>query len=387
MKILLTDGLQRKTLAAVRSLGQKGNQIFVAEYTRANPAAYSKYAFKGLKSPDPRTHGEAYYTWLLAVLLAYEIDLFIPMDDAAMAIAVKHQDQLKAVVKMLVPSEADYLEASDKGSALKRAKALGADCPMTLFPKTEEELKEISKAIAYPVLIKPRQGSGSRGIKRVENREILLSIAQKSKIPSIEMPLIQTYIEQGEKYDVCLIFDEEGRKCASFVQREVRQFPEPMGPSTVQVSVENQALVELSEKIMTSFHWKGVAEVEFMKSPRDDKYYFMEINTRFWASLPCAIFSGVDFPQIYKQILTGEEVNVEPYQLGLLCRWLFPGDFLRLISFKKGMAWVPPFTYGRRQGVRDDVYDPEDRMPLLGVFVAALRFVLDIKMWKILFWR
>jgi predicted ATP-grasp superfamily ATP-dependent carboligase len=62
--ILLTDGQQRKTLAAARSLGSRGVDVLVAEDTRFNPSGFSKYCRRFLVCPNPKDEPERYYEWL-----------------------------------------------------------------------------------------------------------------------------------------------------------------------------------------------------------------------------------------------------------------------------------------------------------------------------------
>lgn len=386
MNILLTDSLQRKTLAATRSLGKSGENVFVAESTRFNATAFSKYASKFILSPNPNEDAEAYFNWLLEAVNKYDIDLLIPMDNASMEIVVSRQEALKKITKVLIPAYEDYLVATDKGNAVKCAMDAGVQTPKSHFVNSFDELLSIEKKLKFPIVIKPRRSWGSRGIRIINDWQTLLSTYQDIT-KEYENPILQEYIPQGTRYDVCLLFDDRHHVTASFVQKELRQFPEPIGPSTIQESTKQDQLLAASIKMMSQLSWVGIAELEFMENPENQQFYFMEINTRFWASLQCAIFSGVDFPLLYKKAAFNEHEVCHDYQLGIKCRWLFPGDLLRLLTEGRRVKWIPPFWVGKRQGVLDDTFDLDDPMVMVGFTLSVLRYLFDIKMWKAIFWR
>ena len=71
----------------------------------------------------------------------------------------------------------------------------------------------------------------------------------------------------------------------------------------------------------------------------------MEVNGRFWNSLPLAIAAGIDFPfLLYRLAIDGDIDPVETYRVGVRSRWLL-GDIRHLISVVKGppTGWPAPF--------------------------------------------
>ncbi len=392
MRILITDGQQRKSLAATRSLGKNGDEIFVAENTRFNPTAYSKYCSKFIKSPDIHDNEVEYYKWLLQTLEKYNIDMLIPMDDLTMKLAVKKQIELKDKVLLLVPEISSYIKASDKGFSTENAIKNGVPSPITYFPKDYEDFEEQSTKMSFPVVIKPRISSGSRGIKAVKNRILLLEEYKKTDLKH-EAPIIQEFLKQGVRYDVCFLFNEDGEIIAEFTQKELRHFPEPMGPSTVQESIYMPELVALAKKVMHNIPWKGIAELEFMQDPDTGEMRFMEINTRFWASLELSIYAGVNFPVLLRNATLKESGGkkhdsiINEYKIGLKCIWRLPSDTIRTIFVERKGKLDPPFFSNEKSGVKDDIIDKNDLMPTLGFILACFRYLFDIKTWKLFFFR
>lgn len=66
---------------------------------------------------------------------------------------------------------------------------------------------------------------------------------------------------------------------------------------------------------------------------------FLEVNGRFWNSLPLAVYAQADFPALLASMAEHGDVPASlNYKLGLRCRWLL-GDFRHLVEIWKG---VPP---------------------------------------------
>lgn len=385
--VLLTNGQQRKTLAAARSLGKRGINVIVAEETRFNVSAFSKYCSKSLVYPSPKKAPEEFYKWLTASIKKYDCDVVFPMDDDVLEVVMNHSHELSKICTIALPSKESYETACDKGNAIKLVQGSGAPCPKTIFPDSLSSLKALAATMNYPLVIKPRKSSGSRGIRIAHDEEELLGLYEEAHSAQ-PFPVVQEYIGLGERYDVCLLYDKNHKLIAHFIQKEIRHFPVDIGPSTVQMSVEMPELLETALGIMKQLPWYGVVELEFMVDQRDNKLKFMEINPRFWGSLQMAIAAGVDFPWLLYRLAAGEFVEkVFKYETGLMCKWLLPGDIFHFISNKSRRNMNPPLFSGKRHKVIDDTIDIKDPLPVLGFILACLRYVFDINMWKFIFKR
>jgi hypothetical protein len=124
--------------------------------------------------------------------------------------------------------------------------------------------------------------------------------------------------------------------------------------------------------------------VEFRLDDRDHLPKLMEINGRFWNSLPLAIASGVDFPfLLYRMAVEGDVAPVHAYRCGVQCRWLL-GDLRHLVSVLKGppSGWqahfpdrwgtIQDFVRGFHPSVYDDDFMRGDLIPGIMSFVEFL---------------
>jgi predicted ATP-grasp superfamily ATP-dependent carboligase len=104
----------------------------------------------------------------------------------------------------------------------------------------------------------------------------------------------------------------------------------------------------------------------------------MEINPRFWGSLPLAIAAGVNFPYLLYRLSRGETFKpVERYRIGLRCRWLLPGDLLHFIYHPHRHRLLPGFFNFWDQSTSYDILSRDDPLPVIGRILTPLTFLYD----------
>jgi protein-tyrosine-phosphatase len=70
-----------------------------------------------------------------------------------------------------------------------------------------------------------------------------------------------------------------------------------------------------------ALRYTGVAMVEFKVDPQTKKWAFIEVNGRFWGSLPLAVAAGADFPlALFQFLVEGRREFPQRYRVGLCCR-------------------------------------------------------------------
>ena len=101
-----------------------------------------------------------------------------------------------------------------------------------------------------------------------------------------------------------------GELRAEFAHRRIRDVYPTGSGSAVRVSVAVDPEIRRSSlAILSALRWHGVAMVEYRKKPGSPPV-FMEVNGRFWHSLPLACYAGVDFPALLVQM--AENGDIEP---------------------------------------------------------------------------
>jgi predicted ATP-grasp superfamily ATP-dependent carboligase len=71
--------------------------------------------------------------------------------------------------------------------------------------------------------------------------------------------------------------------------------------------------------------WEGIAMVKYRHDSASGESALMEINGRFWGSVPLAYQSGAPFPTLcYRLLGINTSVAIAPYRSGVRCRFMVP---------------------------------------------------------------
>jgi predicted ATP-grasp superfamily ATP-dependent carboligase len=399
--VLVTDASERAALAVIRSLGKKGIKVLAADATRFNAGFLSKYCAYRVTYPSPIENKERFVESLIRLVKNMKIDLLIPISDFTMIPILERREDFESYVKVAAPPYEAALKAYDKFQTASIAIRCGVPHPKTILVNDEKELKEIANELNYPVVIKPRMKVFWKNEKAVMmkitsinyayNKEGLLSRYKslmtklKGIVPS-DFFLVQEYV-QGVGYGVEVLTDDSSNLIVLFMHKRLREYPVTGGASTLRISVWNKRLAEYSIKLLREMNWQGVAMVEFKLNEKNGSVNLMEVNGRFWGSLPLAINAGVDFPYLlYKVIMEKCTFTIEGYKLGFTQRWLIPGDILWLFDllFRRyghsKFATLKQFLSSPL--IPDDIISLDDFMPTMGAFIDTLRYFIEVSQRK-----
>jgi len=381
MKVLVLEGAKSAALAIVRSLGRKGIDVTVGERTRFCTAGISRYCKSRISYAPPEVDRESFLKNILEEIKRRKYDVVYPVAGETTLPISEHKSEFLPYTKIPIPDYEIIEKAHDKSQTLRIAMESGIPCPRTYFPQNLEEIDKIAKETQFPVVIKPR-----RKLKWIDGQLIRMKVTAESyaftplelkiKYKKVsqksELPLIQEYIPGGGYGFFALLNHSEPR--ATFAHRRLREYPITGGASTLRESIYNEQIKELGLKLLKAMKWHGVAMVEFRLDNRDNRFKLMEVNGRWWGSLPLAIASGVDFPYLlHKMVTQGDVEPVTEYKLGVKCRLLIPNDLLWLVSSlrysnKKLEALVKFFEF---RNMYDDIISKEDPLPILGALRAS----------------
>ncbi|MEI6457077.1 MAG: ATP-grasp domain-containing protein [bacterium] len=376
MKVLLTDGNFKHTLAAVRSLGKRGIDMTVLSHLSLSISFYSKYCRHHVIAPDPEKDPR-FADFLLEYVKKNKFDVLLPISFAAVMQVSRIRDELEKYIKIPLADDHALGIAGIKDCTIQYAEKIGIRIPKTWYPKIESDVAAIAHEISYPAVIK---GSEESGFVRYANSPEELS--EKYRMIARYSPVIQEYIT-GDGYGFFALYNH-GKARAIFMHKRIREYPVTGGPSAVAESVYDPALRDAGLRILDSLNWHGVAMVEFKKDQKTGEFVLMEINPKFWGSLGLSIAAGVDFPYLATRMATDGDIElVNHYETGVKYRWLFPADVFHVITNPR---MLPQFIrdFGDRSIHYDlDIHDPMPSILQVGMTIAE--FFLRVKQKR--FWR
>ena len=378
VRVLLIDGHDRRSLAAVRSLGaRKGEyEVFIGSSRRINSSRFSRFCSGFVRYPDPYTRERAFIEFLSRYVESNHIQVLIPMGDSLTELIVQNMNSFRGSTEVLAPEIETFNIARDKSQTLKYAQECGVPIPRLY---SLDDVKR-GRVVEYPLVIKPRISSASRGMKIAANRDDALEFYNEvdSQFPR---PIIQEMIpDVGEHYQANLLFDKHHVLRASCVKKKIRQFPISGGPSTFFKTVEHNGIEDLAIKLLESIKWVGPAEVEFMVDPRDNTPKLMEINPRLSATIRLSCFAGVDFPYLIVKNALGEETDlVRNRNFDYYCQWLIPGDIANFLFNKDRFRQEHGYFFRRPDNFCHMTYDSNDVAPFFYNLLAYGISMIDVR--------
>lgn len=307
---LVTDASQRVALHVIRALGRKGVSVHAVEVEgwSGEPMGFvSRYAAHTSLIP---AWGDTSEDWLRGLLAAGQPgDVLLPCCLNTILRVLAHREALEGKYRIVLAPEATLRRVNNKAELWKMAQGLGLPLPATYHVRDLSEVRDLTGSLEYPVIVKFRHDEdlylpGAARYRRADSPEALIAAWQHLHAVQPE-PLIQQFID-GPGYGFEALYGPKGGFLAGFAHRRLVEFPPGGGPSAVCRTAHDSRLVELGRRLLDGVGWQGVAMVEFKKSVADGEFYLLEVNPRFWGSLPLSEAAGVNFPHLLYLAAIGE---------------------------------------------------------------------------------
>lgn len=252
----------------------------------------------------PSCNDKEYVNVLLRICKNEKIDMLIPLYEKEFLIIDSNRDKFTEVGAFLLLSDRSVLEiCNDKWNTYIFFKENNINTPKTYLVEEIKENHDIT--ISYPVIIKPRDGMGSRGIFYANDKEELLYT-----ISSLSDYIIQEMIE-GTEYTVDVFCDFDGQ-VISIVPRqrlEVRA-----GEVSKSKAVKDIRLIDITlglvNKLNSNNEQKAIGPMNIQCIVANNgEIKFIEINPRFGGGVPLSFEAGVDYGQILSDMISGKKVR------------------------------------------------------------------------------
>lgn len=390
MRILVLDGNQNQAVASVRSLANAGHRVLSGASSSWSKAGWSRSCRGTFRYPDPHQDVSGFVARIAEVAAQQSGTLVLPMTEATtLPLSARREVLQTAGAKLVLPSHDDVLRAFNKEETVRLATSLGIAVPKTTIICSAGEAHAASGTTKFPVVLKPRSSveTQSNGALQVTGRPRYARDAEELQTVYREMSrtcsrvLVQEFVDgEGTGYFALM---HQGELRAEFAHRRIRDVHPTGSGSAVRVSVEPDPQVRAASlAILQALHWHGVAMVEF-RHVQGSAPVFMEVNGRFWNSLPLACYAGADFPALLTQMAdTGDVEMQNSFRTGVRCRWLL-GDFRHLVEVWRGAPAGYPRPYPGRwstllaemtpvPGTFHDNFQWADPLPELGDWLDFL---------------
>lgn len=344
--ILVTDAGRGSAISIIRSLGRRGWRVIAADADPRNPGFQSRFVSSTWVYPNPEHAPDEFVNSLEKVVRERQVDLVIPVTDAAILPLSKERERFTGLCQIAMPEPTALAMVTNKCKTVELAEQLGVPTPRTVLVNSAAEALEKARYFDWPIVLKPQV---SRLFKEQANNITSLTVSYAQNAQELEQrmrsyegcPVLlqEYYAGSGEGVELLMY---RGQPLAAFQHKRLREVPISGGASSFRQSVPlNPELYAYSVKLLAALKWTGLAMVEFKVGAKGPK--LMEINGRVWGSLPLAVLSGMDFPaRLAELYLDGPppatHKPVTEYKIGVKAR-----------NLSLDVLWILGVLYGKRR--------------------------------------
>ena len=287
------------------AFGRAGATTVATDLDPLAPALYhaDHYAFV------PRVDDPGYVTALAALVAEYDVRLIVPLTDLDQMLLARSRAEL-APALALVPEPEVCERMGDKYLAHLFFEEHGIPSPRSWLPA------DVPDDARYPLLVKVREGFGSRHIYRAHDRAELDFFLGYTTVESFVQECCR-----GEEFSVDLFCDLDGR-CLNAIPRTMIQ--SKGGESIKGESIKDWELIEHACRVAEAVGIVGPANVQCFRE-LDGSLPVTDVNPRFGGAFPLPLAAGSRYPELALALANGErpEPTLGEFRAGVLMTRFF----------------------------------------------------------------
>ncbi len=273
----------------------------VADPSPLAPAQYAAH----VRASVPLIEDPGYVPALEELCAEHGVGAVLPLTDLDIEVLARAREdgRLPALVPAAEIARATY----DKYETHLLLERLGLPSPPTVLPQAELE------QLAYPVMVKPRRGSGARSIHLAHD------VAQaRFFLDYVPEPTMLQRAMNGPELSIDCLGDLDGR-CLNAIPRTML---ESRGGESIKGEViRDDELIELARRTMEALGVRGPATIQVFRDP-DIGLGITDVNTRFGGAFPAPAYAalpGCSYPELIVRMAGGERIepHVGEFQAGM----------------------------------------------------------------------
>ncbi len=299
------------SVGIARSLGKLGVPIFAVVDDRLTPLALSRYVKGVFAAPGPNSDRLIEEMATIGKKLDGST-IIIPIDDRSAVFVAEHANTLRNwFIFPRVPSGLPR-QLADKASLYAFCRAKGVPCPEYLCSSSRKARGDFVKRVGFPLVVK--SGEHGRPLRNgyttviVETANHLSALLEGGSYEHGKI-IIQEYID-GEHWIFHGYCNPESDRFIGFTGRKLRSYPSRCGPTTLGVSIRNEAVIERAKALLQVTAYSGIMDLDYRFDPRDGEHKIIDFNPRVGANF--RLFESIDEVDVVRALyldLTGQQIH------------------------------------------------------------------------------
>lgn len=242
----------------------------------------------------------------------------------------------EAGITFIGPSPEAIEKMGDKITARETVKQRG----VPLVPGSEkglhdEELAAVAQEIGFPIMIKAAAGGGGKGMRAVYDAEAFRSSIDAARREAMaafgnDEVYLEKLITSARHIEIQILADSHGRTL-SLGEREcsIQRRHQKLIEESPSVAVDEKLRAEMGRVAVAAAEAVGYVNagtIEFLFDSKDNKYYFLEMNTRLQVEHPVTeLVTGIDIVKEQISIASGrklryKQTDIAPKGWAIECR-------------------------------------------------------------------
>jgi len=330
-KVLVLGDDLRSFLSVIRSLGRRGLRVEVGWCAPDCPARFSRYVSRFHVLPPYSAKDSGWKLAFKRLLQSEDFDLVIPCDDPRIIPLQFNRAELEPLARIYLLEDRAFQITSNKLASQQLAKELGVPVPRSVqLSRVDGDRLE---GFGLPLVLKPLSSFTHENI--LDRNRVRKAYSYEDAVAALDRMLIagpvlveENFLGRGVGVEVLA---NEGKILTAFQHQRVHEPLLGGGSSYRRVVPLHPELLEATRRLMRALDYTGVAMVEFKLDPATGRFVLIEINGRFWGSLPLALSAGADFPWfLYQMLVLGKREFPQRFKTNLYCRnWIADIDWFR----------------------------------------------------------
>jgi carbamoyl-phosphate synthase large subunit len=277
----------------------------VADPAPLAPAQYAAH----VRVAVPLIDEPGYVPALQRLCAEHGVGAVLPLTDLDIEVLAKANEEGR--LPALVPSAQIARATYDKYETHLLLQRHSLPSPPTVRP--DDDLDSLD----YPVMVKPRRGSGARSIHVAHNpaqARLFIDyvqdaprVARPRNLPGPEPVMVQRAMG-GPEMSIDCLGDQDGR-CLNAIPRTML---ESRGGESIKGQVVHDGeLIELGRRVMEALRVRGPATIQVFRDP-DIGVAITDVNTRFGGAFPAPVYAALPrrtYPELIVRMAAGEPVE------------------------------------------------------------------------------
>jgi carbamoyl-phosphate synthase large subunit len=241
----------------------------------------------------PRIDDPAYVPSLRDLCDRHGVRAVVPLTD--LDLEVLAHARARGELPAFVPDPEIARATFDKYETHLLLSRLGLPSPPTVLPGDPVE--------SYPVMVKPRRGSGARSIHRARDEQ-----AAAFFVDYVDEPTMVQKFMDGPEFSIDTLSDLDGR-CLNAIPRTMIE--SRGGESIKGTVIADPELISLGRRVVEALAVRGPCTTQVFRD-RDVGLGITDVNTRFGGAFPAPMYAarpGRTYPELIVRMARGERVD------------------------------------------------------------------------------